>query len=56
MIGKLLGHTQAQTTHRYAHLAADPIRHANERIGAAIAGMLRGDTAEVIRMGKAGAK
>ena len=24
MIGKLLGHSQAQTTHRYAHLAADP--------------------------------
>ena len=24
MIGKLLGHTQVQTTARYAHLAADP--------------------------------
>lgn len=29
MIGKLLGHTQAQTTARYAHLAADPVRKAN---------------------------
>jgi integrase len=36
MIGKLLGHSQAQTTHRYAHLAADPVIRANERVGAAI--------------------
>lgn len=28
MIGKLLGHTQVQTTARYAHLAADPVRTA----------------------------
>ena len=28
MIGKLLGHTQVQTTARYAHLAADPVRSA----------------------------
>jgi hypothetical protein len=26
MIGKLLGHTQAQTTARYAYLAADPVK------------------------------
>lgn len=32
MIGKLLGHTQAQTTARYAHLAADPVRKANSDI------------------------
>jgi len=25
MIGKLLGHTQVQTTARYAHLANDPV-------------------------------
>jgi len=37
MIGKLLGHTQAQTTHRYAHLADDPVRDASERIGDALA-------------------
>ena len=40
MIGKLLGHTQAQTTHRYAHLAADPVKQASERIAEAIAGMI----------------
>ena len=33
IIGKLLGHTQASTTQRYAHLDADPLRRASERIG-----------------------
>jgi integrase len=28
MVGKLLGHTQAQTTARYAHLADNPVREA----------------------------
>ncbi|MEE9454669.1 MAG: site-specific integrase [Paracoccaceae bacterium] len=32
MIGKLLGHTQIQTTARYAHLANDPIKAAADRI------------------------
>jgi integrase len=32
MIGKLLGHTQVQTTARYAHLAADPVKDAAERV------------------------
>ena len=43
IIGKLLGHTQAATTERYAHLAADPVRAANERIGRAISNSLRGE-------------
>jgi integrase len=30
VIGKLLGHTQASTTHRYAHLADEPLRQAVE--------------------------
>lgn len=33
VIGRLLGHTQAATTHRYAHLADDPLREATERVG-----------------------
>ncbi len=33
IIGKLLGHTQAATTQRYAHLDTDPVRHAAEAIG-----------------------
>lgn len=48
MIGKLLGHTQAQTTHRYAHLAADPVKAATERVGAALSGMMRGERADVV--------
>ncbi len=47
MIGRLLGHTQAATTHQYAHLADDPVRTANERIGEAISGMMRGKGADV---------
>ena len=37
IIGKLLGHTQAATTQRYAHLAADPVRQAADRISGEIA-------------------
>lgn len=33
IIGKLLGHTQARTTERYAHLEADPLRKASDAIG-----------------------
>ena len=32
MIGKLLGHTQVQTTARYAHVAADPVRSAADAV------------------------
>ena len=42
IIGKLLGHTQPSTTHRYAHLASDPVKRSTERVGAALAGMLGG--------------
>jgi integrase len=42
IIGALLGHTQAQTTARYAHLAADPLKQANDLIGARIANAMRG--------------
>lgn len=37
MIGKLLGHTQVQTTARYAHLAADPVRTAADSISKRLA-------------------
>ena len=36
MIGKLLGHTQVQTTARYAHLADDPVQAAANRIASRI--------------------
>ena len=34
LLGRLLGHTQAATTSRYAHLAQDPVRLAADAIGA----------------------
>jgi integrase len=42
VIGKLLGHTQAATTHRYAHLDADPMRRAAETIGSTIKAAMDG--------------
>jgi len=37
VIGALLGHTQPQTTSRYAHLAADPLRAASDSVAGRIA-------------------
>ncbi len=42
MIGKVLGHSNAAMTERYAHLADDPVRETNERIGAHIASVMAG--------------
>jgi integrase len=42
IIGKLLGHTVARTTEKYAHLADDPLQEAVKKIGAAIAGAGKG--------------
>jgi integrase len=42
MIGKLLGHTQVQTTARYAHLAADPVKQAATKISNRLALALLG--------------
>jgi integrase len=43
IIGKLLGHSQAATTHRYAHLATDPVQRAVNTIGATISAAMVGD-------------
>jgi integrase len=40
MIGKLLGHTQVQTTARYAHLAGEPIRVAANQVATTLAAAL----------------
>lgn len=51
IIGKLLGHTQAATTQRYAHLAADPLRQAADLISGEIAAAMNGNSnAEVVRL------
>lgn len=36
IVGKLLGHTQAATTQRYAHLADEPLRQAAELFGSKV--------------------
>jgi len=42
IIGALLGHTQAATTQRYAHLLDDPLRRATEQVGSIIDGKGKG--------------
>lgn len=49
MVGRLLGHTQLQTTMRYAHLADDPVRKAAEENAAALSeGLGLGDRKSVV--------
>lgn len=51
IIGKLLGHANAVTTARYAHLDTDPLRLATERIGSTIAAAMgERPTAKVLKM------
>ena len=52
IIGALLGHTQAQTTQRYAHLFDDPLRQATERVGAVVTAGAATSTAEVVPLKK----
>jgi integrase len=47
MIGKLLGHTQVQTTARYAHLANDPVKSAAGRVSDTIGAAMRGKGTKV---------
>ena len=44
IIGKMLGHTQAATTHRYAHLASDPVKAAAATVAAKIAVAMQGNS------------
>jgi integrase len=44
IIGKMLGHTQAATTHRYAHLASDPVKAAAATVAAKIADAMQGNS------------
>jgi site-specific recombinase XerD len=44
VIGSLLGHSQPQTTARYAHLSADPLRAANDAVGKRIANAMKSPT------------
>ncbi|WP_105382452.1 site-specific integrase [Neorhizobium alkalisoli] len=42
IVGKLLGHTQAATTQRYAHLDTDPLKKAADAIGEKISSAMGG--------------
>jgi integrase len=53
IIGKLLGHSQAATTQRYAHLADDPVQRAADQVGNAVAAAMEGGGAEVTDISKA---
>ena len=44
IVGKLLGHSQASTTARYAHLADDPLRRATNAIGSTISAAMGDET------------
>ncbi len=48
VIGALLGHHDAKTTQRYAHLQDDPIRAAANRISGTIAAAMAGKSASVM--------
>jgi integrase len=47
IIGKILGHTQAATTQRYAHLASDPVKAAAATIAGKIADAMQGNSGPV---------
>ena len=56
IIGKMLGHTQAATTHRYAHLSSDPVKAAAATVAGKIADAMQrtaGTTAEVVQLTRA---
>lgn len=49
IIGGLLSHSQPQTTQRYAHLSADPLKAATQQVANALSSaMSAGASAKVI--------
>ena len=43
LVGKMLGHRQASTTERYAHLAPDPVKAVADRTAERLAAMMEGE-------------
>jgi integrase len=50
IIGAILGHRNASTTQRYAHLSDDPVRAAADRISSRIDASLGGTAGDVVRL------
>ena len=50
LVGKVLGHSQAATTQRYAHVRDDPLRAVAERTSATIVAALDGRNSDVVDM------
>lgn len=48
IIGKMLGHAQAATTQRYAHLADDPLKAAADKVAHRIAAAMQGNNATIL--------
>jgi integrase len=48
VIGKMLGHSKAATTARYAHLTDDPVRAASDAVGRHIAAAMGGGTSREV--------
>jgi integrase len=48
LIGELLGHKQAATTQRYAHLSNDPVKQAAEKVSEAVAAAMAGAQADEV--------
>jgi hypothetical protein len=50
IIGKMLGHTQASTTQRYAHLQPDPVVAAAATVAERILAAMQGDSGSADRL------
>jgi site-specific recombinase XerD len=50
IIGKILGHSQASTTQRYAHLQADPVKAAAAAVAGKIAGAMKRQPGMVVQL------
>ena len=50
IVGRLLGHTQPQTTARYAHLDDEALREATNGFGRMLEGVIQDGGAEVVEL------
>jgi integrase len=50
LVGKVLGHRQAKTTEKYAHLRDDPVLAVADRAANTIAAAMKGDDGEVVEL------